>query len=156
MATGSPHAPRDLVGDAYGTGRVTPQRRRIAQTAADMGAFTVEDLRERLASLTLKTPLATTYRAVRALEAAGSIQKVGARHSSDLYVWCMADDHHHHIVCTGCGAVAHAPCPFGDDAALSKEMAGYTLVRHEVTLFGLCAACSQAEAVRRRDTSGRG
>ena len=129
---------------AYGTARVTPQRRRIAQAAASMGAFTIEDLAARLESQRPKTPLATLYRAVRALESAGTVQKVGTRKSSDLYVWCPAEDHHHHLVCTGCGAVAHAPCPFGQDPSLPSEMAGYTLVRHEMTLFGLCGACTQA------------
>lgn len=113
-----------------------------------MGAFTIEELAARIGSERPPTGLATVYRAVRALADAGSLQKVGTRGSSDLYVWCVAEGHHHHLVCTQCGAVAHAPCPLGEMPSPSTEMAGYTVLGHEMTLWGLCPSCTRAE----RDT----
>ncbi len=136
----------ELAEDAYGATRLTPQRRRIAEAAASMGAFTIEDLSVRLESQTPRTPLATVYRAIRALEGTGSVQRVGAREGSDLYVWCVAEDHHHHLVCTGCGAVEHTPCPYGEDGPRPADVAGYTSIRHEMTLYGLCASCTQNPA----------
>ncbi len=129
----------------YGGARVTAQRRRIAETAARIGAFTVEDLATRLACDPPGLPLATIYRAVGAMEAAGSVQRAGSRGSSALYVWCEAEGHHHHLVCTGCGAVEHAPCPFGVEP-MPTQMAGYTVTKHEVTLYGLCAECGAKES----------
>jgi len=110
-----------------------------------MGAFTVEELAARLESEQPATGLATVYRAVRALADAGSLQKIGKRGSSELYVWCVAEGHHHHLVCTECGAVEHAPCPLGETASAPADVAGYTVLGHDMTLWGLCPACSQRE-----------
>ena len=50
-------------------------------------------------------------------------------------------DHHHHLVCTECGAVVAMDCPLGAEALASAEHAGHLVTRHEITLYGLCAAC---------------
>ena len=127
---------------AYASGRLTPQRSSIAAAAASMGAFTIEELAARVRRGQAPPGLATVYRAVRALVHAGSVERIGTRGSSDLYVWCEAQGHHHHVVCTGCGAVRDAACPLAEQPYLALESAGYTLVAHEMTLYGLCPACS--------------
>jgi Fur family transcriptional regulator, ferric uptake regulator len=130
---------------AYGSGRVTLQRRHVARAAAELGSFTVEELAAYLSGSGAPVPLATIYRAVRAAEAAGSVQVVGKRAASELYVWCERSDHHHHLVCTTCGAVEHAPCPFDKETGVPTDVAGFKVTRHEMTLYGLCPACLVAE-----------
>jgi Fur family ferric uptake transcriptional regulator len=114
-----------------------------------MGAFTVEELAEHVSAIP-QTPvgLATVYRAVKALADAGSLEKVGTRRGSDLYVWCMKEGHHHHVVCTSCGAVGDAPCPFGTGAEAPGgrgSNAGFKILTHEATFYGLCPRCARLE-----------
>lgn len=145
VSTPRPLPSGKLSAGAYGRGRLTPQRHRVAEVASEMGAFTVHELAARLAAESVGMGLATVYRAVGALEAAGSLQTVGKRGASDLYVWCVTEGHHHHLVCTRCGAVEHAPCPFGDAQALPSELAGFTVTRHDMTLYGLCPTCGPSD-----------
>jgi len=133
--------------NAYGTARVSRQRLLIADTASAMGsAFTVDDLVAAVRRADPATGLATVYRAVGALEAAGTVARVGERLGSALFVYCVADGHHHHLVCTGCGRVEHAPCPIGEESLAPAERNGFTVTGHEVTLFGLCPECVKVEA----------
>lgn len=126
----------------FGDGRMTDQRRCIADAAASLGAFTVAELRERAAADCPRVGLATVYRAVIALESAGSVQRVGVRDGSELYVWCLDKAHHHHLVCVGCGTVGHAPCPFGE-AGAPHAIDGFRVTKHEVTLYGVCPRCAE-------------
>lgn len=129
---------------AYGSGRVTPQRALIARLAAARPcAFTVDELAETVRSLDPAIGLATLYRAVSAMEGCGFLERVGERDGSALYLRCHASgsgEHHHHVVCEGCGRVEFAGCPLPelDDAARS----GFLVTRHEVTLYGLCPDCA--------------
>lgn len=129
---------------AYGTGRVTPQRTLIARLAsARSGAFTVEALAEAVRSLDPAIGLATLYRAVAAMERCGFLERVGEREGSALYVRCRASgsgEHHHHVVCEGCGRVEVAGCPLPEFEAPSRS--GFLVTRHEVTLYGLCPDCA--------------
>lgn len=128
---------------AFGEGRMTPQRALIAETAAAMpGAFSVDQLGERVRHLDRSIGVATVYRAVSAMEATGWLERVGERAGSILYARCTAGGrHHHHLVCTGCGRVEPAECPLGDAASDAAGTTGFVVTSHEVTLYGLCPAC---------------
>jgi len=128
---------------AYGSARVSPQRVRIARMATAMpGAFTVEELARALSAAGDDAGTATVYRAVGALEDSGFIERVGERGSSALYLKCGAHaGHHHHLVCTGCGRVEIAECPLEPVLASAADRCGFTLTSHDVSLYGLCAAC---------------
>lgn len=127
---------------AYGAGRLTAQRRAIASTVERMlGAFTVEDLVEVVRREHPQAgATATVYRAVAAMESARFLQRVGLREGSTLYARCGAESHHHHIVCDGCGRVAHTACPLDHEVADSAAE-GFVITRHEVTMYGLCPSC---------------
>jgi len=130
---------------AYGTGRLTAPRAAIARAVGVLDAFTVEEL---AAVVRHRSPeagaTATVYRAVAAMEDSGYIERVGARDGRALYARCATPSHHHHIVCDGCGRVAHADCPVVP--TLEAERAdGFVVTRHEVTLYGLCPACAAAQ-----------
>lgn len=130
------------IGAAYGAGRVTPQRRLVAQVAADMqGAFSVEDLAAAVRTRDAATGVATVYRAVTAMLTSGWLERVGERDGSALFVRCHAGTHHHHhVVCDGCGRVEATACPV-DVAPMDRTHRGFVITRHEVTLYGLCPEC---------------
>jgi Fur family ferric uptake transcriptional regulator len=124
---------------AYGDGRLSSQREAIACAARDFSAaFSADDL---LAAVRREVPgvgIATVYRAVAAMEAAGFVEAVGARGSATLYVHCVHEGHHHHVVCTGCGAVADAECSVSASATTAD---GFAITGHDLTLYGLCPRC---------------
>lgn len=133
-------------GTPYGTSRMTPPRRAIAQaTEAMTCAFTVEEL----ASVVRRTDesfgaTATVYRAVAAMEAAGFIERVGSREGAGLYARCTSQRHahHHHVVCDRCGRTATTECSVQREVA-EAEGSGFVVTRHEVTLYGLCPECAR-------------
>lgn len=112
------------------------------------GAFTAEDLarRARVVDATAGAT-ATVYRALAAMERSGYIERVGQRDASALYARCGAGaHHHHHIVCDGCGRVAQATCPLDTGELARAGTSGFTIRRHEITLYGLCPDCSEGGA----------
>lgn len=126
----------------YGTARVSAPRRRIADEVASMrGAFAVEDLVTALADAGRAVGLATVYRALSAMERAGSVARVGERGGAALFARCATGGHHHHLVCTDCGHVAHTACPLDEPVLRAASDAGFMITGHEIVLYGVCAAC---------------
>ena len=129
----------------FGAGRVTATRSIIARTVKGMPrAFTAEDLADAVRGKAGSSApsLATVYRALAAMEATGSIERVGTRTGSALFATCEAHSHHHHIVCDRCGKTAHAECPVIDT---TPRPDGFVVTRHEVMLYGICADCASKE-----------
>lgn len=141
--------PNKLDGDAraiartlYGDVRLSAQRALIAEVVASLPrAFTAEELHDAVARVAPGVGLATIYRALAAMHAAGSVTTVGERAGSALLARCDRHDHHHHLVCTACGTVVGVDCPLGAETLASAERAGHLVTRHEITLYGLCAEC---------------
>jgi len=127
---------------AFGSGRVSPQRREIVSAVENLaGAFTVEDLGRATHARDARIGTATVYRAVAALEESGWLERVGERDGSTLFARCDAGGHHHHhVVCEQCGRVEVTECPVVIAAAENPD--GFRITRHEVTLYGVCPACS--------------
>jgi Fur family ferric uptake transcriptional regulator len=132
-----------LLTGAYGAGRASAQRLAIARAAdAATGAFTVDELAKLAREADPAIGTATVYRAVAAMASEGFVQAAGARDGRTLYVRCGDAGHHHHLVCTGCGAVAEAPCPLDASVLAAAGRGGFEITSHEVTLYGLCASCA--------------
>jgi Fur family ferric uptake transcriptional regulator len=126
---------------AYGSGRVSAQRDAIARAAMGLSsAFSADDLLQAVRRDIPSVGTATVYRAVAAMEAAGFIEPVGARGGAAIYVHCSQEGHHHHVVCTGCGAVAEAECSLGDATTCAD---GFAITGHELALWGLCPRCQR-------------
>jgi len=121
---------------------VSNARRTILKTiGATEGALTVEELHRRLASADAGIGLATVYRAVAALVDTGFLATVGKRGGVALYARCGGGQHHHHLVCTGCGTIAPIDCPLDAGLMAAARRSGYTITGHEIVLYGLCSAC---------------
>lgn len=135
----------EYVRSAYGDARITAPRASVAMAVADRcDAFTIEDLMRSLRGRgTAAVSTATVYRAVAAMERSGHLERVGTRLGSVLYMRCGAHDHHHHIICDACGRTVATECPLGPRIARVAEGHGFTITRHDVTLYGLCGSCSR-------------
>jgi len=131
---------------AYGEGRSTAPRRAVAAAAAAFGsAFTAEALALRVRSEAPGVSIATVYRSIAAMTASGFLTPVGERDGAALYACCGEAGHHHHVVCTACGATAHAPCPVDESGLTSAAPDGFVVTSHEVRLYGLCARCASGD-----------
>lgn len=131
----------DAGASAFGAGRRSAQRDEIARIAGGFGsAFTADELLAAVREAAPGVGSATVYRAVAAMEAAGYVESVGVRGTARLYVRCPEKAHHHHVVCTSCGAVAHADCSV-DTSAPRPD--GFTITGHVLTLYGLCPGCQR-------------
>ena len=133
---------------AYAASRMSPQRAVIATAVNGMTrAFSIEDL---IGEVRLELPgigAATVYRAVSAMEATGFVESLGMREGSAIYARCRSEGHHHHLVCTVCGAVTDTRCPITLHA--HPAPAGFRVTGHTLVLYGQCAAC-------RREASAEG
>lgn len=98
--------------------------------------------------------LATVYRNIKQLLDAGEISTVNLPGESPRYE-ASAHGHHHHFQCNQCQRVfdVHA-CP-GNIASLAPT--GFTVERHELTLYGSCPDCvtSRKRAPRARIAQAR-
>jgi Fe2+ or Zn2+ uptake regulation protein len=90
----------------------------------------------------------SVYRNLVVLERSGVVSKVVTNNEWSRYE--LAEDltgHHHHLICSSCGAVRDVDVPepleASIDAALSELAAqhGFTLDDHRLDLLGTCEAC---------------
>lgn len=87
---------------------------------------------------------ATVFRTLDLLVRLGYVGRVsdGGRQA---YVVC-GPEHHHHLVCSGCGQVLHiAGCPIDGYLRELEVNTGFQVVGHRLEVGGLCAVCRSAE-----------
>jgi Fe2+ or Zn2+ uptake regulation protein len=76
------------------------------------------------------------------LTAAGLLRRIEPAGSAALYERRIGDNHHH-VVCSGCGAVADIDCLHGEAPCLTPgNTAGFTIHTAEITFWGLCESCA--------------
>lgn len=80
----------------------------------------------------------SVYRALDQLEADGIICKQFFTQNEALYE--LKEHHHAHLVCTQCGKVIEAECDYHEP----KDLQGFAVDHHHVTLLGLCADCRRS------------
>jgi Fur family transcriptional regulator, stress-responsive regulator len=86
------------------------------------------------------------YDVLRALTAAGLLRRIEPAGSVARYESRVADNHHH-VVCRSCGAIADVDCAVGHTPCLTAaEDHGYSIDEAEVTYWGLCPDCSNAQS----------
>ncbi|MDR1823797.1 MAG: transcriptional repressor [Bifidobacteriaceae bacterium] len=127
--------------------RDTAQRRALREALAGSDSFvSAQQLYDTLRSGGAKIGLATIYRTLLAMAEAGEVDTVRAADGETLYRKC-GTEHHHHLVCRGCGLTIEVEGPSVEEWATRAGAAhGFTDVEHMVELFGLCAACSPTAA----------
>ena len=140
--------------DAYMTKkklRSTAQRRLIVDTFFEGHSHvSIEDLLGEVRNRDRGIGYATVYRTLKLLAECGvaSERKFG----DGLSRYELADDgddHHDHLICTGCGTITEFEDPRIE--RLQDQIAdryGFRLTSHKHEMYGLCAACQAAEAAQ--------
>lgn len=86
--------------------------------------------------------LATIYRTLESFVALGILTRIDFQEGYFRYEYIH--DHHHHIVCESCGKISEI-----QDQSLESltnklsERAGFTLLKHNIELFGHCHKCQK-------------
>jgi len=122
----------------------TPNRRLVARlVAATGGHFTAAELLERGRRERVKIGRATIFRALDLLTSLRVVERLDLPTGAHAYVVCDPDEHHHHLVCSGCGRSEDVAD--GELAELVAEIAGrsgYRIEAHRLELFGICPSCA--------------
>ena len=119
------------------------QRAVLSALAFDDTFRSAQNIHARLRDSESAVGLTSVYRALQALADAGVVD-VGRTSTGELtYRRCDSDEHHHHLVCTTCGATVEIEAPeieqWVADVARSH---GYVVTSHTLEVTGTCRACA--------------
>lgn len=120
-------------------------RRAVLELLAEQScALTAVQIEEALRAERRRASRASIYRVLDELERVRLVQRVETGQAMVRYERvCGSDEHHHHLVCDGCGLVM----PFSDAAlerAIDELSARVPLAvsEHEIVLHGACRQCA--------------
>jgi Fur family transcriptional regulator, ferric uptake regulator len=124
-------AVRRIRGDGY---KATPQRLAILGAIAEEQHQRMEEIRARCPEV----GLVTVYRTLDLLSELGVVRRLDL---GDGPRYELAEDHHHHLICEGCGSVAEfEQCPL-DSRRLSHVWGDFEVTAHSLEVYGKCADC---------------
>ena len=121
--------------------RSTKQRKAVAEVLATISKFSsAQEVHSILISRGEKVGLATVYRTLQALAETGSIDVL--RNDGEALYRACSNDHHHHLVCTGCNKTTEISAPEVEvwTEKIAREQ-GYVISGHTIEVFGLCKNC---------------
>jgi len=103
--------------------------------------WSLDELLARVRADTGVGDYSTVFRAVAYLEEKGLVQKVELGDGRSRYE--PVDDHHDHVLCTGCGRVAESgrACVVSSAAERVGKATGFTIGGHHLVFTGLCPDC---------------
>lgn len=129
---------RRLLAGGY---RLTAPRRALIEAMQDLGErFTAEELVADAPTV----GRATVFRTLRLLQDLGLVCQVVLPDGGLEYRIDEAG-HHHHLVCTECGAIGDfSGCDIDDLLAELARRTGYDIDRHRLEVYGRCARCTAA------------
>lgn len=99
--------------------------------------------------------LGTVYKTLDSLEEAGLIAEVAQLFQTKRYDANEAP--HHHLICTGCGAITDFNHPSLDNLSPPVGIEGFGAREMRIQILGLCASCAARGATSsREDVAARG
>lgn len=126
---------------------VTPQRIAIYRALVEAHDHpSPEALYRRVRPAMPSMSLATIYKALDALVDLGLAQEVSA--TGDIKRYDANMSRHHHLLCTGCGAIRDFDDEALDRVAPPRRLGGFVPHTVSVQISGLCSSCA-------RDGGGR-
>ena len=103
-------------------------------------AWTMEQIASGLPEAGHQADFSTVYRAVERLLGEHSLERVALGDGAMQYE--LAGQHHDHVRCVRCKALAALDCLLHENELRAAEHAsGWTILEHRVVLDGLCPEC---------------
>jgi Fe2+ or Zn2+ uptake regulation protein len=115
--------------------KATPQRLAVLEALAAAQHQSLEGIRARCSGV----GMVTVYRTLGLLSGLGLVRRLDLG-SGPRYE--LAEDHHHHLVCEGCGKITEFEhCPL-DLKGLSGASGGFRIHAHSLEVYGTCSECA--------------
>ena len=115
--------------------KATPQRLAVLEALAAEQHQSLEGIRGRCPEV----GMVTLYRTLGLLSGLGLVRRLDLG-SGPRYE--LAEDHHHHLVCEGCGKVTEFEhCPL-DLRGLSGASGDFRIRAHSLEVYGTCSECA--------------
>lgn len=122
--------------------RVTESRRAVFDALRDRPHARADELLSAVLRSVPGTSLQSVYNALGDFTDAGLVRRIEPAGHPGLFE-LRAGDNHHHLICTGCGAIEDVDCVVGEAPCLTPSDARGFLVRvAEVTFWGTCSTCT--------------
>ena len=116
----------------------------LAEVSASQGPVSAEEIFERLQERFPTLALSTVYRNLERFAADGLVEKETS--PDGVFRYAGKDDHGHYLVCTQCHSrVRLHECPLSAMVEKLEEETGFSIDRHQLTLYGKCPACKERE-----------
>jgi Fe2+ or Zn2+ uptake regulation protein len=125
--------------------KITRQREAILTVLSegDHQLLTAQEIFKRVLSIGPGTNFSTVYRNLELLLQEGIVRKVELDREASYYELDHNEDHHHHLICRGCGFIQTTDfCPFDQ----LEDEHGFVPVDHSFEVYGYCKDCAKAQA----------
>lgn len=137
----------DRINDIEGTlkdkGYKLTGQRRLMIEAFDGGhaLYTAQEIYEKVKSRNPSINFSTVYRNLELLCKLGVINKLNIN-SGISHFELRHKEHHHHIICLGCGDMQSIDlCPYGEIKDSRLNEMGFVPVEHKFEIYGYCKKC---------------
>jgi Fe2+ or Zn2+ uptake regulation protein len=105
--------------------------------------WAIDELHEAVVKALGAADYSTVFRAVSGLEREGLIKRLDVGDGKVHYE--LADEHHEHIRCDGCGRVVEVPgCVLEDASSAVTSSTGFKVTSHQLLFSGVCPECVSA------------
>jgi Fe2+ or Zn2+ uptake regulation protein len=122
--------------------RITESRRAVYDDLRAHPHASADEVHDRVRGQLDSTSMQSVYNVLGDFTAAGLVRRIEPAGHPMLFE-LRVDDNHHHLVCTGCGAVEDVDCAVGHAPCLTpSDDRGFTISSAEVTYWGLCSECA--------------
>jgi len=123
-------------------GTSTSTRRAIIESLLGAGRLqSPETLLREARARAPGTSLATVYRTLDRLDAAGALKRATLASGEIGYAYCPSG-HHEHAICLHCGRLQPVrPCLISEEPSL----VGFTVTSHLLDFYGVCSECEAGD-----------
>lgn len=125
--------------------KITPQRRAIIRALLKFDKFpTALELLNSIRETLPEVGLDTVYRNLNLLVAMGAVNQIGLPGKDTKVFELVKGEHHHHLVCIGCGeANCLNYCPVNEHDLQKSAGPDFQIIGHSLELYGYCRKCRQ-------------
>jgi Fur family ferric uptake transcriptional regulator len=123
--------------------KLTPQRRAILNVlSSTQEQLSPADIHKKVQSEYPSIGLVTIYRVIQILTELGLVCEVHAGGNCRHYLIRRKPEHHHHLICSGCGAVVDfADCDLSELQTKLSSETGFKIEAHLLEFLGRCRQC---------------
>jgi len=125
--------------------KLTPQRQAVLKVlSSSQEHLTPADIYEKVQPECPGIGLVTIYRFLQLLTELNLVCEVHADNTSRRYLIRREPEHHHHLICSGCGAVVEfTDCDLGELGQRLSHETGFEIENHLLEFVGRCRICQK-------------